>query len=345
MKKLKLKKINLKKKSKDKGNKKPITKNDVLSILLIAGIALISVALVFALYIIISSPDFDKEKLYSKESSVLYYNDGKTELARLGQYDRVLVNYDELPQVLIDAIVATEDSRFFQHNGLDIARFLKASVGQLVSSKAGGASTITMQLVKKTYTNGASEGIAGIIRKFTDIYMAVFKIESSYTKEEILEFYSNSLWYANGRSINTTGIYGIEQASQHFFGKSVRDLNLAEASLIVGMYQNPRLYNPYKNPVGCRNRQKIVLKLMVNHGYITEEEMNAVLEIPIESMVADDSDAVSTNDYQAIIDHVIDEVYEKTKKDARQVPMKIYTTFDLKVQDVLVKLEKGELFK
>ena len=74
--------------------------------------------------------------------------------------------------------------------------------------------------------------------------MAVFKIESSYTKEEILEFYSNSLWYANGRSINTTGIYGIEQASQHFFGKSVRDLNLAEASLIVGMYQNPRLYNP-----------------------------------------------------------------------------------------------------
>ena len=122
MKKLKLKKINLKKKSKDKGNKKPVTKNDVLSILLIAGIALISVALVFALYIIISSPDFDKEKLYSKESSVLYYNDGKTELARLGQYDRVLVNYDELPQVLIDAIVATEDSRFFQHNGLDMAR-------------------------------------------------------------------------------------------------------------------------------------------------------------------------------------------------------------------------------
>ena len=123
MKKLKLKKINLKKKSKDKGNKKPVTKNDVLSILLIAGIALISVALVFALYIIISSPDFDKEKLYSKESSVLYYNDGKTELARLGQYDRVLVNYDELPQVLIDAIVATEDSRFFQHSGLDMARF------------------------------------------------------------------------------------------------------------------------------------------------------------------------------------------------------------------------------
>ncbi len=85
----------------------------MLSIILIGGIAIISIILVFALYIIIASPDFDKEKLYSKESSVLYYNDGKTELARLGQYDRVLVNYEELPQVLIDAIVATEDSRFF----------------------------------------------------------------------------------------------------------------------------------------------------------------------------------------------------------------------------------------
>lgn len=303
-----------------------------------------SAVLIFVLYIIISAPNFEKDKLYKKEATVIYDKNG-IEFARVGQEDRELIEYKDLPQVYIDALIATEDSRFFQHNGLDIARFLKASVGQLVSSKAGGASTITMQLVKKTYTNGASKGIAGIVRKFTDIYMAVFKIESSYTKEEILEFYSNSLWYANGRSINTTGIYGIEQASQHFFGKSVRELNLAEASLIVGMYQNPRLYNPYKNPVGCRNRQKIVLKLMVNHGYITEEEMNAVLEIPIESMVADDSDAVSTNDYQAIIDHVIDEVYEKTKKDARQVPMKIYTTFDLKVQDVLVKLEKGELFK
>ena len=149
MKKLKLKKINLKKKSTGKENKKVFTKDNILSIILIAGIAIISIALVFALYIIISSPDFDKDKLYSKESSVLYFNDGKTELARLGQYDRVLVNYDELPEVLIDAIVATEDSRFFQHNGLDMARFAKASVGQILGNdKAGGGSTLTMQVAK-----------------------------------------------------------------------------------------------------------------------------------------------------------------------------------------------------
>ena len=287
-----------------------------------------SAVLIFVLYIIISAPNFDKDKLYKKEASVLYDKNG-VEFARVGQEDRELVEYKDLPQVYIDALVATEDSRFFQHNGLDIARFLKASFGQLLSSRAGGASTITMQLVKKTYTNDESEGIKGIVRKFTDIYMAVFKIESSYTKEEILEFYSNSLWYANGKNINTGGIYGIEQASQHFFGKSIRDINLAEATLLVGMYQNPSIYNPYTNPEGCRKRQNTVLKLMVNHGYITEEEMNAVLEIPIESMVDDKNDEASTNDYQAIIDHVIDEVYEKTKKDARKESLKIYTTFDL----------------
>ena len=186
MKKIKLGKIKIKKKKETKTkdpNKKTNVKSIVLSGLLICGIAVISIVLVFAIYIIITSPDFDRDKLYSKESTVLYYKDGTTEFARLGAEDRVLVTYDELPQVLVDAIVATEDSRFFQHKGMDVARFVKAAFGQLLgNSSAGGASTITMQLVKQVYTNSEDEGIEGIIRKFTDIYMAVFKVESNYTK-------------------------------------------------------------------------------------------------------------------------------------------------------------------
>ena len=283
MKKIKLGKLKIKKKNnnqekkKKDPNKKVNVKSIILSGLLICGIAVISLVLVFALYIIISSPDFDRDKLYSKESSVLYYNDGVTELARLGAEDRVLVTYNELPQVLVDAIVATEDSRFFQHKGMDVARFIKASFGQLLgNSSAGGASTITMQLVKKVYTNSESKGIEGIIRKFTDIYMAVFKVESNYTKEEIIEFYVNTMWFAGASSINTTGIYGVEQACQYYFGKSVSDISLAEASIIAGMFQNPRTLNPYTNPEGVRERQNTVLTLMSNHGYITESEKEAV---------------------------------------------------------------------
>ena len=346
MKKLKLKKINLKKEKKD--NKKKTNtnvKNTILSILLIGGIIVISIALVFALYIIISSPDFDKEKLYSKESSVLYYNDGKTELARLGQYDRVLVNYEQLPQVLVDAIIATEDSRFFQHNGLDMARFAKASVGQLIGNdKAGGASTLTMQVIKQIYSNKASHGIKGIVRKFQDIYMAVFKLESNYTKEEIIEFYVNSQWFGSTGSLNNSGFAGVEQACQNFFGKSVSDISLAEASIIAGMFQNPGLYNPYTYPNNVRKRQKIVLTLMVNHGYITEEEKNAVLDIPIESLLIK-KDNVSNGTSRAAIDYVIDEIKNDTGYDLRNIPMKVVTTIDKNVQDVLNKLENGEIYK
>lgn len=319
-------------------------KNFIISLILIILIAVASICLAFALYIIVSAPNFDKDLLYSKEATVIYDVNGE-ELARIGSENRELVTYGELPQVFVDALIATEDSRFFQHNGLDIARFVKASIGQVAGSSAGGASTITMQLVKNVYTDSTSHGIKGIIRKFTDIYMAVFKIENCYTKEEIMEFYVNSLWLGNDGALNYSGIYGVETASNYYFGKSVSELTLAESSLLVGMYQNARLYNPYRNPVGCRNRQKTVLKLMVLHGYITQEEMDAVLEIPIQSLLVEDGYLNSSNENQAVIDYIINDVIEKTGQDPRNVPMKIYSTIDPKVQKVLIDVENGDYYK
>lgn len=319
-------------------------KSFVFSVIMSAMITFASLCLVFALYIIISAPNFDKDLLYKKEATVIYDKNGD-ELARIGQENRVLISYEDLPQVFIDALIATEDSRFFQHNGLDIARFLKASVQQLIGQDAGGASTLSMQLIKKTYTSSEASGIKGIVRKFTDIYMAVFKLENSYTKEEILEFYANSLWFGHDGNLNYTGIYGVEQASQHFFNKSVTELTLAEASLLVGMYQNPVRYNPYNNPEGCRNRQKIVLRLMVNHGYITKEEQNAILDISIESLLADKEEVQSSNDNQATIDYILESVEAATGKDPSYTPMQIYTTIDPDVQDVLNQMEDGKYFK
>ena len=342
--KLKIKKSNSKKKeNNDNKTKKPV-KTIVISSILILGIAIVSIILVFALYIIITSPNFDRDELYSKESTVLYYSDGVTELARIGAEDRVLVSYDDLPQVLVDAIIATEDSRFFQHKGMDVLRFIKAAFGQLLgNSSAGGASTLTMQLVKQVYTNPEDEGLAGIIRKFTDIYMAIFKVESNYTKEEIIEFYVNSQWLGNAGSVNTSGIYGVEQACQYFFGKSVSDISLAEASIIAGMFQNPRTRNPYTYPENARNRQETVLTLMVDHGYITEAEKEAALAIPIESLLTTRDSSSSAN--QAVIDYVVDDVTDKTGYDPFYVSMEIITTINPDVQEVLNQLESGELYE
>ena len=337
------KKVKSEKKEKKVKKKKGSKKNTILIILISLGIIVASSVLAFALYIIITSPDFVAQELYTKEPTVLYDINGE-ELTRIGNENVELVTYSDLPQVLIDALIATEDSRFFQHNGFDAARFIRASLGQLAGQDAGGASTLSMQVIKNTYTDGSlTSGIKGIVRKFTDIYMAVFKLESSYTKEEIIEFYLNSQWLGGG-STNYESINGVEQGSQYFFGKSVSDLTLAEASLLVGMFNNPSLYNPYTNPEGCSNRRSTVLSLMVRHGYITEEEKEFAEAVPVESLLADHSEDENTNMYQAFIDYLMIQVEKETGDDPRKVPMEIYTTIDPNIQETLYLLETGELY-
>lgn len=348
-----MKKINIKDRiSKVKDNNKEKEKKKgwkrILSILLLIAIIGVSLLLAFALYIVITSPDFEEQELYQVEPTILYDIRGN-EFARIGSEDSTIVTYEELPEILIDSLVATEDSRFFQHNGLDLFRFIKATAGQLLGSEsAGGASTLSMQVIKNTYTQkGELEDnmIKSLIRKFKDIYMAVFKLEANYTKEEIIEFYLNSQWFSTSTNINVADITGVERASQHYFGKSVKDINLAEASLIAGMFQNPLRYNPYKNPEGCRNRQRIVLKLLVMHGYITKEQMDDVLSIPVEELVSDNSTKTTkVESNQAFIDYVIKEVQTKLKINPYSVSLEIYTTFDPEVQKTIEKVENGEIY-
>lgn len=341
MAKLKILKKFKKKEKKDKVKKKGRIRNGILMFIMTMGILVALLVLAFGLYIILTAPDFVTTKLYNKEATVLYDRDNN-EIARVGAENRVLVTYNDLPQVLIDALVATEDSRFFQHNGFDAARFLSASIKQAMGKDAGGASTLTMQLAKNVY-NGKD---VSIVRKFKDIYMAVFKIEKSYTKEEIIEFYMNTQWLGYG-SANYDGIYGIEQASQTYFGKHVSDLSLPEASMLVGMFNNPSYYHPIRNPKNCKSRQKAVLSLMARHGYITEEEAQEAGEIPIASLLKMKSNDVQTSDegLQPFIEYVLDEVKTKTGSDPLTTPMAIYTTLDRNIQNVLTALENGELYK
>ena len=318
-----------------KRKKKKVTGHKVLIVILALAIVGITSVLAGAIYIIVSAPDFDTDKLYNKEATVLLDKNG-TEYARLGKENRDLVTYDDLPQVLVDAIVATEDSRFFQHQGFDIARFIVASLQQVRGqSGAGGASTLTMQVVKNAYSNKKTAGLGGIIRKFTDIYMAIFKLEKQYTKEEIIEFYVNSQFMGNG-------IYGVEQASQKYFGKSVNDLTLGEAAIIAGIFNAPSSYNPFSNIELCTSRRNRVLDLMFLHGYITEEQRDDAKAISVESLIVEKK-AREVNKYQSFIDTMINDVIEDTGLDPATTPMLIQTTLDPNVQDILNALNKGEL--
>lgn len=335
----------MKKKNKNKKeNKKKsnIWKKILIICLFLAIFAIIAFGL-FCAYIVLTTETFNPNKLTSRESSIIYDKEGN-EIYTLSnnQNDdvekRIKITYDDLPQVLVDALIATEDSRFFQHKGVDLARFLKASILQVLGRDAGGASTLTMQVSKNSFTNTTSTGIKGIIRKFRDIYISVFQIEKKYTKEEIIEFYFNNNLLGG---IN----FGVEQASEYYFGKSASELTLAEASLLVGMYQSPNAYNPYNHPEAATKRRKTVLKLMVRHGYITEEEAAIANAIPVESLVVRDSEnQSSTIPYQGYINMVIEEAQKITGKDPNTTPMKIYTALNTNMQQTIDDIMSGKIY-
>lgn len=320
--------------SKRKVSKK---KKMILNILIICVIAFAALMAVFFAYVIVKAPKFDPNNLKFTQMSELYDTDGNI-ITKMGNENRTEISYDDLPEVLIDAIIATEDSKFFQHNGFDLARFMKASMYQLVGKNGGGASTLTMQIAKNNYTSTKSKGFEGITRKFTDIYLSIFKIERKYTKKEILEFYVNDSFLGNRA-------YGVEQASLNYFGKSVSELNLAEAAFIAGLFQSPTYYNPYNYPERAEGRRKTVLYLMQRHGYITEEEKEIAENSPITSYIKKEQASGTYSEYQGYLDTVVEELENEYDLNPYTTPLKIYTAMNRSKQDFVNKVMNGEAWK
>ncbi|MBQ7137078.1 MAG: transglycosylase domain-containing protein [Bacilli bacterium] len=312
----------------------------IINILLIIGLLLciagcIGVT-VFFYYVVKEAPEFNIANLERSESTLLYDKDNVVR-AELGVEKREEITYDEISQVFIDALIATEDSKFFQHNGFDAARFLKASLGQVAGkTDAGGASTISMQVIKNSFTDAKLDsGFKGIVRKFTDIYLAVFELEKAYSKQEIIEFYVNVHYMG-------AGAYGVEQASQTYFDKSARDLNLAEASLLAGLFKSPSSLDPFKYPEDAESRRNTVLNLMVRHGYITKEEADMAKAIPVTSLLTDKKS--QDNQYQSYIDQVAKEIENRYGVNIYNTPMLIYTNMDTAKQTGIDNIFNGTTY-
>ena len=329
--------INKKKKS---NKKKKILK--IILIIFLIFVALIMIAgITFMIYIVKEAPKFSPDNLYRKEATIIYDINGN-EAGKIGSEKREKITYDEISETLIDAIIATEDSRYFQHNGFDLPRFLKASIQQVLTGGGGGASTLTMQVAKNNFTSTESSGWDGIVRKFTDIYLSIFQIEKNYTKKEIIEFYVNAPYLGSGT-------YGVEQACQTYFGKSAKDINLSEAALIAGLFQAPNSYDPNLYPERAEKRRKTVLSLMERHGYITSEERKIAEKMTVDKLLvsknSEEESSSSGNEYQAFIDTVVEEVKEETGNDPYLVPMEIYTTLDPEKQIYINNIMNGTTFK
>ena len=316
----------------------------VLSILvilvLIMGIAALSAFSAFMMYVkSVADPKYENAKLNTQEVSRMYDKDG-VEFAKLGEENREKVKYDQLPEILVDAIISIEDSRFFQHNGFDAPRFLKAIVGQVTTGAgAGGASTLTMQVVKNSFTDKYGQktsGVSGITRKFEDIYLAVFKLEKEYTKKEIIEYYVNNHFLGGN-------IYGVQEASVAYFGKDVTDLNISEAAILAGMFKSPNAFKPTANPEAAAGRRKTVLYQMRKHGYITAEEEEIANAMPIEVLTKNSTYAVE-NPYQGYIDTVVDEIKERWGVNPYTTPLLVYTNLDRNRQIGVNSVLNGESY-
>lgn len=328
----KIKRKKTEKTNKKKGRKLKKFLKIMIIIIFILFIAAIIVAGLFWKDIVDNAPKFNPDLLYHQESSIIYDMNGNQK-QKLATEKRENVSYDELPEVLINAIIATEDSRFFQHNGFDLPRFLKASIQAALGQDGGGASTLTMQVSKNTYTSRE----VSIKRKFTDIYMAMFEIEKNYTKQEIMEFYVNYPYLGGGA-------YGVEQACQNYFGKSAKDINLAEAALIAGLFQSPGGYDPYLYPEKAEKRRNTVLYLMERHGYITSEQKKEASKISVDKLIKPKEDSSYDYVYQSFIDQVLKEIEANTGYDPYTTSMEIYTTMDSEKQEYLYSIMRGENF-
>lgn len=355
------------KKEKIKKEKTPRPKGHVVTfifailtcIVLFIGICGVIAAGVFAYKLCEDKPELHVEDLRSPDSSMIYDSDGN-KIMEIGMYLRENIDYQEMPNCLIDAFLAIEDSRFYEHIGFDIPRFTKAAIENIKTRDfSQGGSTVTMQLIKNSYfsidagedsTIASRSGMSGIKRKMQEIVLAL-ELENftDTSKQDILAMYINKVNYGNN-------IRGVQKAAEYYFGKNACELNLTESAFLAGLINSPNTYNPYNDLYKQDNyyldpeinylenayeRRAEVLDLMVMHGYITQAEADLANSVRMEDLLAGAAASFSevNEKYQAYIDAVIDEVIETTGESPYSVGMNIYTNMNAYMQEYIYDMQ------
>ena len=288
-------------------------------------------------------PALDVDELYSQESTRIYDSTG-AQISDVGNTIRENVTYDQIPESLIDAFLAVEDSRFFAHDGFDLARFGAAALANIRSgSTAQGGSTFTMQLVKLTYFYDDNENATherDIEYKVQQIDLAR-KLEKQSSKKEIFQLYLNKMNFGGQGNIR-----GVEKASEYYFNKTVSQLNLAESALLAGIINSPYYYDPYNYLDYSAERRNTVLAMMLRHGYITQDEYDLASSIKVEDLLYDHykdaaDNAVDPN--QAYIDQVVLEAQNITGQDPYTIAMDIQTAMKPDLQNLSYQICAGQV--
>ena len=337
------------------GTKKPGTGKKVLraiAAVILVGIILVCVVGCIVTVWVFDTLDNDQQMLdlsmqKAKYTTIFYADDGVTELARA--YDpeagnRIWADYEQMPKQLLDAVVAVEDKRFWEHNGVDFLTTTKAGISAVLQ-KLGftgfyggatpGASTITQQVVRNITNDRAVDGAAGWARKLREIFRAL-NVEKYYTKEQIIETYLNLASFSQNCS-------GIQAAANVFFNKDVSELTVAECATIIGTTKNPYAFDPYTHWEENQERKEYILGLMLEQKKLTKEEYEEAMAQEIVLYRGENSNAaIQTWFVDYVTDEVCRDLAEKqgiTEAEAYQNLIgggyRIYTTCEERVQTIL----------
>lgn len=253
-------------------------------------------------------------------SSIIFNEDGTKTIASLHDIEnREIVPMEQIPKFVRDAFVATEDERFYTHHGVDARSFFRALSTNILRMRIDqGFSTITMQLAGNAFLDRSQKELS---RKLQECVLAV-QLERMYTKEDILEMYLNQVFLGYNA-------HGVQTAAQHYFGKDIGDVSLAEAAILAGITRSPNYYSPHSNFEGAKARQKTVLDLMVRNKCITRAEADAATAAEVEIV------PVKSRSYSApyFVDYVLQYLLDKYGEDmVYRGGLRVYTTLDLTMQ-------------
>ena len=308
----------------------------IVANVLLAGFILATLAAAgLVAYYISSAPALTEEALTANTSSKIYDKDGGL-IADLGAEKRSNAKTQEIPTDLVNAIVAIEDQRFFNHRGVDVIRIAGAFLNNLTSGGLQGGSTLDQQFIKLTYFSTSTEDQT-LKRKIQEAWLAM-QLERRNTKQEILTYYVNKVYMSNGN-------YGMKTAASAYYGKELKDLSIAQAALLAGMPQAPNQYDPYTQPEAAQRRRDIVLGEMLDEKYITKEQYDTAIATPVTDGL---QPLKNTAAYPLYMDNylkeVIEEVEKKTGYNLLTTGMSVYTNVDSAAQQQLWNIYNTDEF-
>jgi penicillin-binding protein 1A len=314
------KKLQTKEKQKPKKKSGGLLKKIFLTIVALGIVGILAGAGTFA-YLVKDAPKLDPKLLKDPIPSKILDKDGNL-ITEVGAINREYVNYKDVPPLVEDAILATEDYRFYQHHGIDPIRLGGAVIANFTHGFGSeGGSTITQQVVKNSFLTREKT----LKRKVEEAWLS-YQLEQKYTKHQILEMYINKVFVSENSN-------GMATAAKIYYGKALKDLTLPEAAQIAGMPQSPNNYNPFTHPDLAEKRRNIVLSLMHQHGYITKQQMEEAQKASITAtLVKEDQRNRDEKPFDSFVDAVIDEVKQTTDFDIYSDGLTIYTTLDPNAQ-------------